>query len=364
MRHIKKYESFKEGEKTNEEFLGALYNAAKGALKNFLGNIAAPFKTLKDDFKKGMDKEKVKQTMIAKMDALLKAATDGINKAEDEEALTNMRLDFGKQIDDQIADFDKEVKVVKESNSINEGKIQDALIDARVAFGMVKKKAAEIKADFDKKYAAALDLAAKKAVAISEIKTIVDDFKKTVMNNEIFKKAEEEYRKANQIATAPVAGVGTLTLDWGDVELVIKLPVEGGTTRYEITSSNSKTLDIKDKSLFCDIEGTATIGTKVKLNNITLRGDNKPYKVPTYETGTLTKILLDGKETDKYEFKIEEEGEEEKKLQTDLGELKKDKEQMKRVAKFVDFIKTKADKLPEVDKLLGGEGEAATTTEE
>ena len=32
---------------------------------------------------------------------------------------------------------------------------------------------------------------------------------------------------------------------------------------------------------------------------------------------------------------------------------------MKRVAKFVDFIKTKSDKLPEIDKLLGEE-ETAT----
>jgi len=360
MRYVKKYENFK-SEEVNEEFLGALYNAAKGALKNFLANISAPFKTLKDDFKKGMDREKVKKTMIEKMDALLKAATDGINKAEDEAALTNMRLDFGKQIDDQIVEFDKEVKTVKESNLINEGKIQDAIIGGRVALGMIKKKAAEVKAEFDKKYAEAKDLAAKKAVAISEIKAIIDDFKKTVMNNEIFKKAEEEYRKANNIAAATTAttGTGILTLDWGDVELTIKLPVEGGTTRYEITASNSKTLGIQDKSLFCDIEGTAKIGDKVKLNNISLAGTPAPYKVPTYETGTLTKILLDGKEVDSYEFKTEvEEGEVEKKLQTDLGTLKGDKEQMQRVAKFVDFIKTKADKLPEVDKLLGGEAEA------
>jgi hypothetical protein len=46
MRYVKKYDSFKKEDKINEEFLGALYNAAKGALKSFLGNIAAPFKTL------------------------------------------------------------------------------------------------------------------------------------------------------------------------------------------------------------------------------------------------------------------------------------------------------------------------------
>ena len=351
MKYLKKYESF--NEPVNEEFLGALYNAAKGALKAFLGKISEPFKTAKEEFKKGMAKEEVKKSMINKMDTLLKNATDGINKAEDETALTAMKDDFRKEIDTQIADFDKEIKTVKESVTINEGKIQDALIGARVALGMIKKKSAELKLEFDKKFAAAVDLAAKKAVAISEIKTIVDDFKKTVMNNEIFKKAEEEYRKTNQIATA--TGTGTLTLDWGDVELVIKLPVEGGTTRYEITSSNSKKLNLQGKSLFCDIEGIATIGAKVTLNNITLQGVTTPYSVPTYETGALTKILLDGKEVDKYEFKAEEG--EEKKLQTDLGELKKDPEQMKRVAKFVDFIKKpeNATKYTEIEKIISPE---------
>ena len=112
MRYLKKYESFKEP--INEEFLGALYNAAKGALKAFLGKISEPFKTAKEEFKKGMAKEEVKKSMINKMDTLLKNATDGINKAEDETALTAMKDDFRKEIDTQIADFDKEIKTVKE----------------------------------------------------------------------------------------------------------------------------------------------------------------------------------------------------------------------------------------------------------
>jgi len=336
MRYIKKYESFKEGDSTNEEFLGALYNAAKGALKNFLANIAAPFKTLKDDFKKGMDKEKVKKTMIEKMDILLKAATDGINKAEDEAALTNMRLDFGKQIDDQIAEFDKEVKTVKESNSINEGKIQDALIDARVAFGMIKKKAAEIKADFDKKYAAAADLATKKAVVVSEIKTIVDDFKKTITNNEIFKKAEEEYRKANQIAATPAT-------DYKVGEELIYLRKDQQKTAWDALKDEQKKAPTTDEVAKKIVNVKAV--DKIEGDKFTFTGKDGKQIVKN-ATEIIGKLETPGTEV---------EGEDEKKLQTDLGELKKDPEQMKRVAKFVDFIKTKADKLPEVDKLLGGE---------
>ncbi len=340
MRYVKKYENFQQEDKTNEEFLGALYNAAKGALKSFLGNIAAPFKTLKDDFKKGMDREKVKKTMIEKMDALLKAATDGINKAEDEEALTNMRLDFGKQIDDQIAEFDKEVKTVKESNIINEGKIQDALIGGRVALGMIKKKAAEIKADFDKKYAAAADLVAKKVVAISEIKTIIDDFKKTVMNGEIFKKAEEEYRKANQITASTAT-------DYKVGDELIYLRKGQQKTAWDALTDEQKKAPTTD-------EVAKKIVNVKKVDKI--EGDNFTFTGKDGKQIVKTSAEIIGKsETPATEV----EGEEEKKLQTDLGELKKDPEQMKRVAKFVDFIKTKSDKLPEIDKLLGEE-ETAT----
>lgn len=321
--------------KTNEEFLTDLYKLAKGSLKNFLGNIAAPFKTLKDDFKKGMDREKVKQTMITKMDTLLKGATDGINKAEDEEALTNMRLDFNKQIDDQIAEFDKEVKIVKESNSINEGKIQDALISASVAFGMMKKKAGEIKADFDKKYAAAADLAAKKAVAISEIKTIVDDFKKTITNNEIFKKAEEEYRKANQIAASTAT-------DYKIGEELIYLRKGQQKTAWDTLTDEQKKAPTTDETAK-NIVNVKKVD-KIEGDKFTFTGkDGKQIVKTTAEIVGKTEVPVEEGEVD------------EEKLKADLGALKTDKEQMKRVAKFVDFIKTKADKLPEVDKLLGGE---------
>lgn len=335
MRYVKRYEAFNQEESTNEEFLGALYNAAKGALKNFLGNIAAPFKTLKDDFKKGMDREKVKKTMIVKMDALLKGATDGINKAENEEALTNMRLDFGKQIDDQIAEFDKEVKIVKESNSINEGKIQDALIGARVAFGMMKKKAGEIKAEFDKKFAAAADLAAKKAVAISEIKTIVDDFKKTIMNNEIFKKAEEEYRTANQIVAAPAT-------DYKVGDELIYLRKGQLKTAWDALTEEQKKAPTTDKAAKVIVNVKKV--DKIEGDNFTFTGKDGKQIVKT-SAEVIGKSVVAGTE----------EGVDEEKLKADLTALKTEPEQMKRVAKFVDFIKNKTDKLPEVDKLLGGE---------
>ena len=45
---IKNYKDFR-NEELNEEFIGSLLSAAKGAFKNFLTGLAAPFKTLKDE---------------------------------------------------------------------------------------------------------------------------------------------------------------------------------------------------------------------------------------------------------------------------------------------------------------------------
>jgi hypothetical protein len=93
MKHIRKYESFKEDrtDSVNEELIGELIKAAKGAFKNFLTGIAAPFKSLKDDFKKGYKLEQTKTKFVQTLDVLLKTATDNIQKAKDENEITSMR---------------------------------------------------------------------------------------------------------------------------------------------------------------------------------------------------------------------------------------------------------------------------------
>jgi hypothetical protein len=49
-----------------------------------------------------------------------------------------MKETFIKNIDSQMADFDKSIATIKESRSINEGKIQDAMIGGRILFGLLK----------------------------------------------------------------------------------------------------------------------------------------------------------------------------------------------------------------------------------
>jgi hypothetical protein len=354
MKHIRDYEKF------NEEFLGSLLNAAKGAFKNFLTGISVPFKTLGDDFKKGLQKEELKKKMTTTLDSLLKTATDSINKAEDESALNQIVDQFKKEFDEKCAQIDKEIKTVKESNSlILESAIKDGMIMGRVLLGMVRQKATEIKMEFDKKVAAAKDLASKKAARISEIKALVDDFKKKIVDDKYLDEQVKKYKEENKIEGGETDAKGILVLNWGDVEVEIKLPEEGGTTRYKIVKSNSIKLVIPEgKSLFCDISGEAKKGVKVKFENLSIEGAGEgDFKIDGkdfYETGGLEKITLDGKEVDSYKFEGVETGGQED-LVKKLGELKAKKpDEIKRVSSFVDFVSKDENKpkLVEIEKIM------------
>ena len=217
MKYVKTYESFKvnkKEEELNEEFLGDVFKAAKGALKNFLGGLLAPFKSLKDDFKKGLKFEEIKTKMSGALDTMLKNATANINKAKDEGEINQMIDAFMKEIDEKMVEFDKEIKSVKESK-IYEGKVQDALIGGRVLFGMLKDEYNKVKADFDKKYAAAKDLNGKKQMAVARIKAVVEGFKKKVNDEKLVKAATDKYKTDNKIEAAPAGENPDLLKSYG-----------------------------------------------------------------------------------------------------------------------------------------------------
>ena len=193
MRHLKKYNQFNDS--INEEFFDVLWQSAKGAFKNFLTGLAAPFKSLKDDFKKGLKREELKKKLTTMLDSLLKTTSDSINKAEDESVINKIMDQFRKEFDEKCVEIDKEIKSVKESNSINEGALQDSMITGRVLLGMVRQKATEIKMEFDKKYATSKDLNGKKSSRISEIKAIVEDFKKKVTDDKYIDDLIKKYKK-------------------------------------------------------------------------------------------------------------------------------------------------------------------------
>jgi len=358
MKRINDYQKFRD-EQINEEFLGALLSAAKGAFKNFLTGIAAPFKSIKDDFKKGLKREELKKKVTTMLDTLLKTTTDSINKAEDETALTTIKDQFTKEFDEKCIEIDKEIQTVKESNNtlILEGAIKDGMIAGRVMLGMIKQKAAEIKMEFDKKVAAAKDLAGKKAVRVSEVKAIIDDFKKKVTDDKYLDEQIAKYKTDNKIEGGESQG-GNIILDWGDVEIELyRLRPENNYGKqgfFKIAKSGSKKLIVgEDDVIFAKVPPVIKKGEKVKLTEIRRNGQPDPMK--EYETGTLERIVNEkGEEVDTIELSVAKaEGQED--LVKKLGELKAKKpDDIPKVSKYIDFISDEANKgkVEEIDKII------------
>lgn len=338
MQYLKKYDSFKKSqnsEEVNEELLGSLFKAATGAFKNFLSGISAPFKNLASDFKRGMKLEEAKKKMTSAIETMLKSASDNINKAKDENEINQMKDAFMKALDEKMTEFDKEIQTIKESNLINEGAIQDTMIGGRVLFGMLKDELAKVKATFDQKFAAAKDLAGKKSAAIDGLKTAVENFKKKIADENLLKQATDKYKTENKIEST-----GT------DDELLKSYGVEkkedlvGKEVRYKM-----KKFDPNKKPE----EQPDNIG-KLKVLKVTADG-----------------LIFDGEKED-FEKKMDQvlsaektggsEGGDEKELQTTLGELKTQPETMKKilnVAKLYKDPQTNAAKISEIDKAIGGQ---------
>ena len=358
MKRINDYQKFRD-EEINEEFLGALLASAKGAFKNFLNGISAPFKSIKDDFKKGLKREDLKIKVTNMLNTLLKTTTDSINKAEDEGALNSIIDQFTKEFDEKCIEIDKEIQAVKESNStlILEGAIKDGMIAGRVMLGMVKQKAAELKMEFDKKVAGAKDLAGKKAARVTEIKAIVDDFKKKITDDKYLDEQITKYKTDNKIVPDKVE-VGNIVLDWGDVEVEVK-KLEGDlATKHpgylQVVKSGSKKLVVAEgQEVLAKIAGEIKKGDKVKLTEILRNGQPDPMK--EYETGPLERIVNEkGEEVDTYKFEeVKAEGQED--LVKKLGDLKAKKpDDIPKVSKYIDFISNDANKakIEEVDKII------------
>lgn len=354
MKRINDYEKFRD-EQVNEEFLMGMLTAAKGAFKNFLTGIAAPFKNIKDDFKKGLKREELKKKVTVMLDTLLKTTTDSINKAEDETALTTIKDQFTKEFDEKCIEIDKEIQTVKESNNtlILEGAIQDGMIAGRVMLGMIKQKAAEIKMEFDKKVAAAKDLAGKKAVRVSEVKAIIDDFKKKVTDDKYLDEQIAKYKTDNKIEGGEAQG-GNIVLDWGDVEIELKrLDPNSQKGFFKIVKSGSKKLVVGEDDVLAKFPSDIKKGDKVKLTVISRNGQDDPMK--EYETGALERIVDEkGEEVDKIHlFDAKAEGQDD--LVKKLGELKSKKpDDLPKVSKYVDFISDEANKakVEEIDKII------------
>lgn len=330
---IKKYDQFKD-EPVNEELIGELIKAAKGALKNFLTNISTPFKSLKDDFKKGLKTEQAKTRFIQNLDTTLKNATTAIQKAKDEAEINSMTDAFFKQIAEQEAEFDKDIKTIKEGaeQTPGGGQVKNAMIAGKVMLGMVKDQFQKMKVEFDKRYAAAKDLNAKKQVAIQRLKDAIETTKKKLNDPKALETAIQAYKTENKIEGGSTTGLSAdiiKTYGAAKQEDLVGKEVRYKTKKYD---SNKKPEEQPEnigklKVLRVDPDGLFFDGEKEDFK--------KPFDqvLPATEAGTNVK-----------------------KAKEVLGRIENDEEKMGKVAKFAEFVEKDENKakVDEIEKIIGG----------
>ena len=322
MKYIKGFEDH-----VNEEFIGNLLAAAKGVFKNFLSQLTAPFKNLKDEFKKGLKREELRRKITDMLDTILKSSVDNINKAEDESAIIQMKDAFQKELDEKIIELDKEVELVKES-LIVEGVVKDSIIGGRVLLNVVKTKIDEIKDEYDKKFAAAKDLSEKKKSAIEWIKKVVDESKKKMLDDKYINGLIDKYKTEKNIKTDTYkVGDTVIYLRQGKSKLDWEaLPEETKKDPHKTDVANVKKIDKiqGDKYYFTSKDGKEIVKTSAEIIGKAGRGVDTP----------LNNTLKDK-----------------------LGKIKGDEEKMSKIDKFVDFVSNDAnkDKLGEVDKIIGND---------
>lgn len=310
--------------KTNEEFIGSLLAAAKGVFKNFLNALAEPFKNLKDDFKKGMKIEELKIKIKNMLDNILKASIDNINKAEDETAIIQIKDAFSKELDERIIELDKEVKIIKES-LILEGLGKETIIRGRVLLDVVKTKLGEIKDEYDKKFAAAKDLSAKKQTSIEWIKKVIDDSKKKMLDDKYITNLIDKYKIDNDIKID--------TYKVGDTVIYLRkgrLKSEWDSLPDNVKGEPSK-VDIVNVKKISKINGDSFIFIGKDGKDIIKKSNEIISKVNDLDT-PLNNDLKDK-----------------------LGIIRNDADKMSKIDRFVDFISKEENKskIPEIEKIIG-----------
>lgn len=322
MKYIKKFEDH-----INEEFVGNLLAAAKGVFKNFLNALAAPFKELKDEFKKGLKREELKKKIGDMLDSVLKSSIDNINKAEDETAIIQIKDAFQKELDEKIIELDKEVTTIKES-LIVEGVVKDSIIGGRVLLNVVKSKIDEIKNEYDKKFSAAKDLSEKKKSAIEWIKKVVEDSKKKMLDDNYINGLIEKYKTEKNIKGD--------TFKVGDTVIYLRQ----GKSKQDWENLSEESKRDPDKT---DVASVKKI-TKIEGDKYFFTGrDGKEIIKKSSE--------IIGKAGRDVDTPLNNE------LKDKLGKIKGDNDKMTKIDKFVDFISNDAnkDKLDEIDRLIGND---------
>lgn len=389
MKYVRSYDSFKEGrkndnksesDKINEEFLGL--DKLIGFFKGLFKKAGEKFNSFKGSLEEL--KGKVGELLSPKdPNSIANKAIEDFKKkpsANDEDCFTLIRQimdpDDGAISDNNIAELFKTIKDESTRKNVQYtfefarketikklkyggGKVDNWVIgkplpkpsiNNDLKTGDAVKRTPDNKGFVNmnhlpdlKNAIKSLDDTKKKDAALKFVDTIFNTF--------------NDFCEAAQIEGGEKGVEGILVLSWGDVEIEIEIPREGGTTRFNVIKSNSKKLIIPEgKSIFCDITGTAKKGDKVKLENLTISGGGE-FKIDGknfYETGNIDKIIAEGEEVDQIGLGVKVEGQDDlvntlKDVKTknpeaigdlnDIANLYKDPEANKDV---IDAIKTAA----------------------
>ena len=146
------------------------------------------------------------------------------------------------------------------------------------------------------------------------IAPLTDDKKKTAVINwinttvlpQMFKLSDALTEEEVDNYSGEGEAKGSIVLRWKNVEIELKAPAEGS-TKYEVVRSSSQKLVVSDgKTIFADITGEAKKGSTIKLTGLTsVKPDGQAFEIDgkaEYETGTLDNIKVDGEVVTSHKF--------------------------------------------------------------
>jgi hypothetical protein len=334
----------------NEGWLDDQMKTASAAIKGYLGQITAPFKSVIKDIRKGMDNEKIKTSLSNSLDNAFKNANKSVDAIKDEADLAKIVPDFQGVVSQLAQQLEKEIATVKESK-LFEANAQDSLIGAKVILNMVTDKMTKLKQNFDQQVAKAKDLATKKAAVKKELNNMYTQLQNDIKSIDI-DALVKEYKEKNKIE----GNKNGIILDWGDVEITLQ-SMEGETNPsgqkfeigyYKVVKTGSKKILEND---VVKITGIVKKGDKAKFTEV-LRG-NKPFKIDNkdfYETGNIERLVVDDKEVTEHNFGGENQ-DPNSDLKSKLAKIKGDADKMDVVNNLVDNLDN-PDKMKQVAEIL------------
>jgi hypothetical protein len=150
---------------------------------------------------------------------------------------------------------------------------------------------------------------------------------------DIKKEEVDKYLKIAGVETESTTTEDSVELFWADKSIELS-PDGDNKGYYKISKSNSSKILVDD---LVKISGEVKKGSLVKLTDVIRGGQKVPeFEETSYETGSLSKIMVGGVEVETHTFTSEGNNEEE--LKRKLSTIKNDTNKMGTISKVVDAM--------------------------